>query len=360
MNQIFAFATSFFLATVFTPLIIMLYTKRGWLDDPRKSSHPKVIHTKPIPRGGGLVIFFAILVAAFAFLPMDKHIIGILLSAGCITLLGFLDDIKDLNPYLRLPLLFAAALVVVGAGVGIAYVSNPFGTGVIHLDQPRLTLDLFGKTRSIWILADIFALAWIVWNMTIVNWSKGVDGQMPGFVGIASLVIAALSLRFSNDPAQLYVTTLALIVSGAFFGFLLWNMYPQKIMAGYGAGTLAGFFLAVLSLLSGAKLATALLVLAIPTIDAVFVITRRILRGKSPLWGDRGHLHHRLMDLGWGKRRIAVFYWLSTAVLGLAALQLNSQQKLYTILGVALLFGGFVTWITLFFSSSKRLVRDNG
>jgi UDP-GlcNAc:undecaprenyl-phosphate GlcNAc-1-phosphate transferase len=226
--------------------------------------------------------------------------------------------------------------------------------------MPQLSFYLLGKTRSIWILSDLFALAWIVWNMTIVNWSKGVDGQMPGFVGIAALIIAALSLRFSSDPAQMSVTMLALIVSGAFFGFLLWNMYPQKIMAGYGAGSLAGLFLAVLSLLSGAKLATMLLVLANPTMDAVFVISRRVLNGKSPLWGDRGHLHHRLMDLGWGKRRVAVFYWLTTAILGLAALQLNSQQKFYTILGVALLFGGFITWITLFFSSSKRLARDNG
>ena len=135
---------------------------------------------------------------------------------------------------------------------------------------------------------------------------------------------------------------------------------PTKIMAGYGAGSLAGFYLAILSILSGAKVATALLVLAIPTIDACFVIARRLTNGKSPLWGDRGHLHHRLMDLGWGKRRIAAFYWLSTAILGLASLQLNSEQKFYTIIGAVVLFGGFVTWITLFFSSSRQLARDNG
>lgn len=360
MNNLFAFLTSFLIAAFITPVVIRVYRKHGWVDDPKKSKHPKVVHTKPVPRGGGIVVFCAILIATLIFIPLDKHMAGILLSAACIAFLGFLDDIRDLSPYLRLPLLFLSALVVVGAGIGIAYVSNPFGPGVIHLDQPQLSFELLGKVRSIWILADIFALLWIVWNMTIVNWSKGVDGQMPGFVSIASLVIAALSLRFASDPAQSYVTILALIVSGAFLGFLLWNMYPQKIMAGYGAGSLAGFFLAVLSILSGAKLATAFLVLAIPTIDAVFVITRRLLRGKSPLWGDRGHLHHRLLDLGWGKRRVAAFYWLSTAILGLAALQLNSQQKFYTILGVVLLFGGFVAWITLFFSSSKQLVRDNG
>lgn len=360
MNELFAFLTSFFSAVMMTPLVIWFYRKKGWVDDPRKNPHPKVVHKQPVPRGGGVVIFFAVLCAGLLFLSPNKQIIGIFSGAAFIMLLGLFDDILDLNPYLRLPLLFVAALLVVGSGIGIGYISNPLGSGVIHLDQPQIVFEFLGKTRSIWILADIFAVAWIVWNMTIVNWSKGIDGQMPGFVGIASLVIAVLSLRFSGDPLQSNVTLLALIISGAFFGFLLWNMYPQKIMAGYGAGSLAGYFLAVLSILSGAKVATAGLVLAIPTIDALFVITRRISRGKSPFWGDRGHLHHRLLDLGWGKRRVASFYWLTTALLGLVSLQLNSQQKFYTIIGIALLFGGFVAWITLFFSSSRQLVRDNG
>ncbi|MBI5151407.1 MAG: undecaprenyl/decaprenyl-phosphate alpha-N-acetylglucosaminyl 1-phosphate transferase [Candidatus Pacebacteria bacterium] len=359
-NVIVPFITSFVIAVCSAPLVIKAYKHMGWIDDPKKNAHPKVVHKKAIPRGGGAVIFIAVLFASLFFLRFDKHVIGILLSAFCITLLGVFDDVKDLSPYLRLPLLFLAAAVVVGSGVGIAYLSNPFGSGVLWLNQPQLVFDFLGRTRHLWILADIFGLLWIVWNMTIVNWSKGLDGQMPGFVGIASFVIALLSLRFSADPAQWNVTLLALIVSGAFFGFLVWNIYPQRMMAGYGAGSLAGFFLAVLSILSGAKVATALLVLAIPTIDACYVILRRLFKGKSPLWGDRGHLHHRLMDIGWGKRRIAYFYWITTAVLGFISLQLNSQQKFYTILGIALLFGGFLVWITLFFSSSKQLVRDNG
>ena len=81
-------------------------------------------------------------------------------------------------------------------------------------------------------------------------------------------------------------------------------------MPGYGGWTLAGYFLAVLAILSGAKVATAILVLAVPLIDAVYTVLRRLNQGQSPVWGDRGHLHHRLLDLGWGKRRIAVSYWL--------------------------------------------------
>lgn len=358
--SILALFISGILATATTPLIIRWYRKQGWVDDPGKHPHPKVVHTTPVPRGGGLVIFFSVLAASVLFLPIDQHMIGILLGAAIIAGLGFLDDIHNLSPYLRLPILLVPALCVVGSGIGIAFLSNPFGGDVLRLDGIRLTFELFGEIRSIWVLADILAIMWIVWTMTIVNWSKGLDGQMPGFVGIAAVVIGILSTRFSADPAQWSVQTLAWIVAGSFFGFLLWNFYPQKIMAGYGAGSLAGYFLAVLSILSGAKVATALLVLAIPTVDAISVIVRRIVSGKSPFWGDRGHLHHRLLDLGWGKRKIAVFYWLSTLLLGILALQLNSTQKFYTILALFVILGGMIAWLTLFFSSSKRLARDNG
>lgn len=351
---------SFTAAALITPIVIYIYRKLRWIDDPSKMKHPKVVHTTPVPRGGGVVIFVGVLLAAIAFLNFDKHLIGILLGAVVLMFTGIIDDVRDLNPYLRVLLLLIAALFVVGSGIGIGYINNPLGGTVIHLDQPQIAFELLGKTRTIWILSDMFALVWIVWNMNIVNWSKGLDGQMPGFVGVAALVIALLSLRFSSDPSQFQVTQLALIVSGVFFGFLLWNMYPQKIMAGFGAGSLAGYFLAVLAILSGAKVATALLVLAIPTIDALYVIARRILQGKSPVWGDRGHLHHRLLDLGWSKRKIAVFYWLSTAVLGILSLQLNSQQKFYTMVGLIILFGSFIAWTTLFFSSSKQLAQDSG
>jgi UDP-GlcNAc:undecaprenyl-phosphate GlcNAc-1-phosphate transferase len=176
-------------------------------------------HSKAVPRGGGLVIFISVLITSLVFLVFDKRVAGILLGAIVLAITGVVDDVKDLNPYLRLFLLLIAASCVVGSGIGIAYITNPFGAGVIHLDQPQFSFDFFGP-HTLWILSDLFALVWIMWNLNIVNWSKGLDGQMPGFVGIAAFVIALLSLRFSTDPAQLQVTQLALIVSGAFFGFL--------------------------------------------------------------------------------------------------------------------------------------------
>jgi len=349
MNAILAFIFSCGVAIGITPLIIAIYRKRSWLDDPQLTHHPKQTHKTPLPRGGGLVIFTAVLVASLVWLPLDKYLLAILGSAFILTVVGTLDDIYDLHPAIRLVTGIIAALIVVGSGIGIAYVSNPFGAGVIHLNQPQLTFWFLGKDWTVWLLADLFALLFILWNMNIVNWSKGVDGQMPGFVAIAVIFSGLLSQRFASDPTQFSVLLLSFIVSGAFAGFLVWNAYPQKIMAGYGAGSLAGFFLSVLAILSGAKVATTLMVLAIPTADAIFTIARRLRAGKSPIWGDRGHLHHKLMDVfGWGRRRIALFYWLTSLGLGILSLYLNTTGKLITmILTMAFVFS-FLIWAKIY------------
>jgi UDP-GlcNAc:undecaprenyl-phosphate/decaprenyl-phosphate GlcNAc-1-phosphate transferase len=253
-----------------------------------------------------------------------------------------------------------AALAVVGVGIGIAYITNPFGEGVIHLSHPQLVLDFLGRTRTIWILADALALVWIVWCMNMINWSKGLDGQLPGVVVIAAIVIGLLSLRFGEDVTQWSVTVLSAITAGAFLGFLPWNWFPQKMMPGYGGGTLGGYFLAVLSILSGAKLATLILALAVPMLDALFVIARRISQGKSPVWGDDGHLHHRLLKIGWGKRRIALFYWGVTLITGLLALQLNAREKVFTIVLFTLAFPALLLWLNYFITSSRQPGQGNG
>ncbi|MCB9813001.1 MAG: undecaprenyl/decaprenyl-phosphate alpha-N-acetylglucosaminyl 1-phosphate transferase [Pseudomonadales bacterium] len=333
---------------IITPIIISIYTKKNWLDNPIQTIHVKKTHSKPIPRGGGLVIFFGILVTSLIFLQFDQHLIAIFIGAFLLTLVGTLDDIYDLHPAIRLATGLVASLIVVGSGIGVAYITNPFGPGVIHLNQPQILLNLFGTTKSIWVLADIFALFFIIWNMNIVNWSKGVDGQMPGFVSIALIFIGILSTRFIDDPTQFNTAYLSFIVAGAFAGLLIWNWYPQRILPGYGAGSLAGYFLAILAILSGAKIATVFMVLGLPTADAIFTIMRRIIAGKSPLWGDRGHMHHKMLDvLKWGRRRIAVFYWASSFFLGFLSLYLNTSGKLVTMSIVFILVFGFLIWVKI-------------
>ena len=332
----FAFILSFLLATLTAPVVIWFYKKKNWVDNPQADTHVKKTHTKPVPRGGGIVVFLAFLVSSLLLLQVDKYLVAIIAAATVLTIIGVLDDIFDLHPKIRLVTGLFAAVLVVAAGIGIAYVTNPFGSGVIHLNQPQIAFYFLGKTRTIWILADLFALLFILWNMNIVNWSKGVDGQLPSFVTVAMIVIGIFSSRFVDDPTLFDTPTFSFILAGAFMGLLVWNWYPQKMMPGYGAGSLAGFFLGVTAIISGAKVATVLIVLGIPTADAVFTILRRLFRGKSPLWGDRGHLHHILLDYyDLSRKQISILYVGSSLLLGILTLYLNTTQKLIT---MALLF----------------------
>lgn len=329
-----------------TPLVIKLAYKIGIIDDPSKNKHPKVIHTYPVPRGGGLAIFAGILITCLIFIPLDKHLTGILIGATILTVMGIIDDKYNLNPYLRLALGFVAAASPIIAGIGISFISNP-GGGIIDISHPQIIFNLLGRERSLWLLSDTFALFWIVFMMNMLNMgAKGVDGQLPGVAAIGAITIAALSLKFSADITQWPVILLAAITAGAFIGFTPWNFFPQKIMPGYSGATLAGYLLAVLSILSTTKVGTLMVVLSIPLIDTGYTIVRRIIQGKSPVWGDRGHLHHKLLDMGVSKRNVTLFYWTVTGILGIASLYLNTRSKLYTIIGITILLGGLILWLT--------------
>lgn len=330
-----------------TPLVIKFAKKINIIDDPAKNKHEKVIHDKPTPRGGGLAIYVGILVASIAFLPLDKHVTGILAGATLAVVVGLLDDKYDLNPYLRLILGFIIAGLPIAAGIGIAFISNPLTGQIIDLSHPQIVFDLLGETRSIWILSDIFALIWLVFLMNMLNMgAKGIDGQLTGTVAVAAIVIALLSLRFSADITQWPIIILASITAGAYLGFLPWHIYPQKIMPSYGGAILGGFLLGVLSILSTTKVGTLVVALGVPLVDTGYTVIRRVIKGKSPVWGDRGHLHHRLLDAGLTKMQVTIFYWGGALLLGLLALYLNSSDKLYTILGVSALIGGLLLWLT--------------
>ncbi len=359
-----------------TPIVIKYAAKLGLIDDPKKKKHPKVIHTYPVPRGGGIAIFIAVFLTISIFLPIDKHIRGILAGATVIAVLGYFDDKHDLNPYLRLLVGLFAASIPIAAGIGISFASLPHsiflnipgvetllvpGTagGIIDLSFPRFTFEFLSETRSIWLISDLFALFWIVALMNFVNiGASGVDGQLSGTAVVAALTIAILSLQFSADITQWPVIILAGITAGAFLGFLPWHVYPQKIMPGYGGAALAGYLLAVLSILSTTKVGTLLIVLAIPLVDTGYSIIRRVASGKSPVWGDRGHLHHKLLDAGLSKKQVAYFYWLVTAALGVLALNLNAESKLYTIVGIVIFMGGLLLWLT--YRPGRKVQKNRG
>lgn len=329
LNFFFAILVSAVISCFFTPLVRRFFVLSGWVENPLQK-HQKTRNataSSSVPRGGGLPIFLAILFTSILFLPLNKPLLGILLAAIVALIIGLIDDVKDVRPTIRLLTNSLSAAIVVASGIGIAYISNPFG-GVINL--------------SSWLVSDLLAIFWIVTCMNVVGWSGGIEGQLPGFVSISAIFIGILGLRFSQDITQWPVIILAGATAGAYLGFLPFNFFPQKIQVGYSGKSLAGFFLAVLAILSGAKLATVILLLGIPIIDAVFVVLKRLFSGRSPLIGGPDHLHHYLLRIGWSRPRISLFYWTISFLLGFLSLFLNSQQKFYVFIGLVFLFLGLV------------------
>ncbi len=331
------------------PPTIILARKFNLLDNPKIRLHPAHTQNRTVARAGGLPVFIAICLTLLIFIPFSKIILGILSGLTILVLIGLLDDkYQNFSPYLRLAGQFIAAFIVITTGIGINFITNPLG-GIFHLD-------------TIPFLPAILGLIWIVWVMNMINWSKGVDGQMPGVVSVAAFILGLLSLKLNllQDPSQIITAKLAFIVAGASLGLLIFNWHPAKIFPGFSGSCILGFMIALLAILTGAKLATAGLVLLIPATDFAYTFFRRILQGKSPVWGDRGHLHHKLLEKGFTHSQISLFYIFGSGMLGAAALKLSSQGKLFAASLVALLILGIILWLNFFGDLSKQPDQDNG
>ncbi len=331
-------------AYIFSPLVIKLAKRAKLVDDMDKRKHPANTHEGVVPRGGGLAIYAAILISSLIFIPLNPIMIGILLGGFLIAVMGAFDDYFDLSPSARFLMNVLIVAIVILFGLGTPYITNPLG-GIINLQQYKLVYTLWGRHEFL-IVSNLFSLLWIMAVMNFVSWSSGVDGQLSGFTVVASIILGILALRFSShEISAISVALLAFIVGGAYIGFLPWHYYPQKIMPGYGGGALAGFMLGILSILSWGKVGTMALVLAVPLVDALYTIIRRLKNGQSPFKGDAGHFHHRLLDIGWGRRRIAVFYWLVSLLFGISALYFQKTQKVLAIGVVVVLLALFILFI---------------
>ncbi len=308
-----------------TPLVRRLACRFGLFDVP---GHAKHNHAKPIPRIGGLAIWAGFTLAALLSLVLPiphaddewRRVAALLIGCAAAAAFGLLDDVRPFGPYPQfLGQTAIAAIAVLGGGMLVDVVKNPFG---LPFELPA-------------VIAYAFTLFWILGMMNTINWVDGLDGLSAGVVAIGALILAVRA--YSLD--QLSIAALALALAGASLGFLRFNFHPASIFMGSVGTYPLGFALAVLSFIGGAKLATALLVVGVPILDVAWVIVQRVRSGASPLSGDRRHLHHRLLDLGWSQRRIVLLVYGLCALFGtLALLPFDERQRL-----VALLLMGAVT-----------------
>lgn len=300
------------------------------LFDKPHGPYPQV---RSIPRLGAIPLYLTFAIVALALLPLDKHLFALLLGGAIIAFIQSVDDVRPLPFWIQGAGHLLAALVIIVGGVGVEYVRNPLfpwiGEKLIYLNRWEIPFVWQGITYHLTVWADLFTVIWIFALVNIVDWLDGLDGLAAGVGVIAGIAIVVISIIF-NTPMTAF---LGVILVGALIGFLPFNFYPAKIYLGGGA-FLLGFLLAVLSIFSGAKTGTAFLVLALPTIDAFYVIYRRVRRGHSPFTGDTTHLHHRLLEKGFSQPQIVFLEWGIIALLAVAAILLEGFYKLLGILAV--------------------------
>ena len=314
------FAVSAALAAVLTPLAQHIGLRYGIADAPggRRKHHGI------IPRLGGIPLYVAFCVAVLITRPFPRsdpeewlRVTGILVGATAVFLGGLLDDKAQLKAVPQVAGMVLIALMAIPFKVFIEVVNNPI------TDQ---------QVWFPWYVMLPLTLLWLTGSMVTMNLLDGLDGLSTGVSAITSLVLFIHMLRLGQYSTSL----LPLALLGATLGFLPYNFYPARIFLGSSGAYFLGYAVGTLSIVSGAKMATMLLVLGIPILDVAWQLFSRWRRGQPLGLGDRGHLHFRLYDLGLSQRSIVLLYYLLTAVLGGLALVISSRvYKLAAILLLA-------------------------
>ncbi len=314
---------STFISVYLVPIVRKLAYKYKALDIPVSD---RKIHKRPTPLLGGISVALTFVIGLSFFLYFGdidfrivplKFFVAIVLSILILSIGGILDDIYTLSAKWSWIFPAVASLLCVGfgIGVGIKFITNPFG-GILYFGD-----DILGVPIS-----AIFTFVWLMGMTYTTKILDGMDGLVSGIGVIAALTLFFLSLTPRvNQPIT---ASLAILLAGACLGFLFYNFNPASIFLGEGGSTLIGFLLGVISIILGGKIATALLVMGIPILDVAWAIFRRIQSGVSPFVGDRKHLHFRLLDIGLNQRQAVYVLWLISAVFGFFAVFLQSLGKL--------------------------------
>ena len=299
------------IALVTTPVVRSLAFKMRAVDLPKDNRR---MHNHPIPRMGGLAIFLGFLFSVLIFVPLTDELRGMLLGAVVIVVLGVLDDIYALPAMPKFLVQIGAALIAVLQGNVITHLSNP---------------NLFSAS-PIWnlgVLSIPFSVLWIVAITNAVNLIDGLDGLACGVSAISSMTLLVIALTVSEPQVALLMAALA----GACLGFLPYNLNPAKIFMGDTGSTFLGYVLAVVSIQGLFKYATIIsfavpfLLMGLPIFDTCFAILRRVSHGQSPMAPDRGHIHHRLIDMGLSQKQAVAVLYVISAILGLSAVVLTTS-----------------------------------
>ena len=339
---ILAFVVAFLTAFASTPWARELAHIIGAIDDPKDAGK---IHKTPIPRLGGIAIFFGFLIAVICFVVLTPEIIGIVAGSVIIVIMGAFDDRKPMRAITKLLIQIVAALIVALSGVRIEIFTNP----ILFFDNDYLVLGQ---------LSIPLTVIWIVAITNAVNLIDGLDGLAAGVASISSICMLTIALMVSESN----IAILTACIAGACVGFLPYNFNPASIFMGDSGSNFLGFLLACISIEGLFKgyavisFAVPLLLLALPIFDTSVAILRRIKNKKPVMAPDRGHLHHKLVDMGFSQKQAVLILYTITAVLGLSAIILTGFGALRAIL---LLAGAlFAMLISIYFFKERNNKND--
>ncbi len=320
-------------------------------------------HTKPIPLGGGLACFIAFTLVAFFAITFNgaheiigKHLIGMTIGGLVLVIGGLLDDKYNLNPWQQFLFPLIAIATVIASGIGLSAITNPFiegmrGSEMINLLQTKLEITrINGIPYYLSLPADIITFVWILGMVYTTKFLDGIDGLVPGVTAIGAGFLVGVGFFLGQITSPL----LGVILLGTMLGFLVFNFSPASIFLGEGGSTWTGFMLAVLAIVSDAKIAITFIVMGLAILDVGIVIARRVLKEKhSPFIGDRAHMHLRLLDMGFSAKRVALVYYLFALLLGTAGLVLRNIAWIWLVVIAVLVAGVVVVFVN---RASKRIM----
>lgn len=343
------FIASLLLSAVLTLVVKRLAFNFKILDIPDEaSSQGRKIHRLATPLLGGVAIFLSYFILLFAFSSRFlsgnlhwSHLLAFFVGGLLIIIGGVLDDKYNLRPSLQIVFPLLAILALILGGVEIQKISNPFG-GYLYLNY-------------FFLMGPILIALWLLGMMYTTKLLDGVDGLVSGVSAIGGLVIFLFTL--TTRYYQPDIAFAAILLVGSVCGFLIFNWHPAKIFLGEGGSLLLGYILGVLAIISGGKIAIALLVMGIPILDVAWTILRRVLQGKNPFrFADKKHLHHRLLGLGLGQKKTVLVFYILSLVFGLSGLFLQSRAKLWALLILILLM--FIV-VVIFWFMDQRTKKNN-
>lgn len=326
---------SFLLSIGATFIVRKVALKFSIVDRP---SSERKIHKKETPLLGGIAIFIAFFVGLYFSRSIllsgslnQFHWLGLFFGACFLLLGGILDDKYNLKPNQQIIWPILAIACVVAGGIGIEKITNPLG-GMIYLDVLKIPIfEWNGMMHYFIVIADSFTILWLMGTMYTTKLLDGMDGLVTGTTAIGSFMIFLFTM--TTRYYQPDVGLAALLLSVSCFGFLIFNWHPASIFLGESGSLLLGYILGVLAVISGGKIAMALLIMGIPILDVAWTILRRLRAGFNPFrHADRQHLHFRLFDLGIGQRKTVLIYYSFSLIFGLCALFLQSLGKVFALI----------------------------